>query len=90
MRQPCYKCRFEHKPIDTEPCEYCSNEYMNSGDHPAFEWSKKPTNYDRLISKTPEELARWIADELVEPGYYKGNEAYELWLDWLKEEADNE
>ena len=48
-----------------------------------------PTNYDRIRVMSVEELARWIADELIEPGYYDGDQCYELWLDWLKQEADD-
>lgn len=55
----------------------------------------KPTNYDRIIRKTPEELAsifskyvdcrlcpveRWHCDR--DPAECKG-----VWLDWLKQEA---
>lgn len=47
------------------------------------------TNADRIRSMTDEELARWIADDLIEPGYYSGDECYLLWLDWLKQEVDN-
>ena len=46
--------------------------------------SKKPTtNYDLLISKTPEELANWLYD--VPGKWYARKEA---WLDWLTQEAD--
>lgn len=38
------------------------------------------TNYDRLISKTPEELAEWISSNCTGDGY--GNSTVE-WLDWL-------
>ena len=60
--------------LDGEPCE---------DQKP----TKPTTNYDRLIRKTPEEMARWIADELIEPGYYAKGQAYELWLGWLKQEV---
>lgn len=94
MREPCYKCKFEHKPIDREPCEHCSDEYIKSGDHPAFQWAKRPTNYERLIRKTPEEMAEFIGgdpmhdicpnncqDDLDRP-------CKVCVLDWLKQEAD--
>lgn len=61
MREPCYKCKFEHNPIDREPCEYCSDEYMSSGDHPAFQWAKSPTRAERIRAMTDEELADFIA-----------------------------
>lgn len=48
---------------------------------------KKHTNAERIRAMTDEELARWIVDELIEPGYYTGDEGYNLWLDWLKQEV---
>ena len=36
------------------------------------------TNYDRLISKSPEELAEWLEDHCYQYG----------WLDWLRQEAE--
>lgn len=44
------------------------------------------SNGDRLRSMTDEELARFIADELIEPGYYDGDQGYQLWFSFLKEE----
>ena len=39
---------------------------------------RKPiTNYDRIISKTPEELAEWLEAHCYQYG----------WLDWLKQEV---
>lgn len=56
-------------------------------DYPPYLDYPKPsnpvTNYDRLISKTPEELAEWIAKRA--PGTYASR-----WLDWLKQEATDE
>ena len=45
---------------------------------------KPPTNYDLLIQKTPEEMAEWIRDQIIDRniGIPSG-----IWLDWLKEEA---
>lgn len=48
---------------------------------------RKKTNADRIRSMTDEELARWITDELIEPGYCDDEHTYELWLDWLRQEA---
>ena len=48
IREPCYKCVFVDRRIDMEPCEYCSNEYFESGDHPAFK-AAKPKNYIALF-----------------------------------------
>jgi hypothetical protein len=86
MREPCYKCKFEDKPITAEPCDHCSDVYIKTGDHPAFQYAKPITNYDRIISKTPEELAEWIEDIAPHQSF-----AFFLngktWLDWLKQEA---
>lgn len=50
------------------------------------------TNYDRLISKTPEEMAEWINNNscLCAPGKEpcEDGECEECWLDWLKQEAE--
>lgn len=54
---------------------------------------RKPlTNYDRLISKTPEEMAEWLGDkDTCPPGackhMYDGVDCPECWLEWLKQEA---
>lgn len=45
------------------------------------------TNADRIRSMTDEELADWIINDLIEPGYYTYKEGYELWLKWLKKEV---
>lgn len=56
---------------------------------------RKPiTNYDRIVSKSPEELAKELVvlsdrcpdgvDCEIVP---HGRECYECWLDWLKQEA---
>lgn len=44
------------------------------------------TNYDRIVSKTPEELARWIW--AVQSGIeHEDIVSTDGWLDWLKQEA---
>ena len=86
MREPCYKCKFEHKPIDIEPCEHCSDVYIKTGDHPAFQHAKPTTNYDCIISKTPEELARWIwavQSEIKHEDLF----STDGWYVWLMQEA---
>jgi hypothetical protein len=88
-------CRFEHKPIDTEPCEHCSDTYIKTGDHPAFQWSKALTNYDLLIRKSPDELAEWMAKyndrSVVCPNFgaydCHTSTCKDCWLDWLKQEV---
>lgn len=60
------------------------------------------TNYDRLISKTPEELAEWIMREpfigcfaVCPPGTKDGevcptSPCEQCWLNWLKSPVDKE
>ena len=45
----------------------------------------RETNYDRIISKSPEDLAMWIVDE----GWKFGTECegYMSLLDWLEQEV---
>lgn len=45
---------------------------------------KPMTNADRIVRMTPEELAEWIAKDLIEPGYDTYDRTYRRWLDWLK------
>ena len=56
--------------------------------------TRKPiTNYDRIISKSPEELAKFLAESATDkcaPGHYDcypWDHCGECWLDWLREEA---
>ena len=42
------------------------------------------THYDLLIRKTPEELAEWIRDQIIDRNIGIPSET---WLDWLKQEA---
>ena len=51
---------------------------------------KQITNADRIRKMTDEELAEWIADELIEDGYYEPGVAKEIWLDWLRKDVTNE
>ena len=48
----------------------------------------KKTNADKIRAMTDEEIAGWIANDLIEPGYYSGDQCYKLWLDWLKQEDE--
>lgn len=55
-----------------------------------------PTNYDRLISKSPEELAEFFQVhccpfELCGPSNWEcKHDCRQCWLDWLKQEVANE
>ena len=48
------------------------------------ELAAKQTNYDRIISKSPDELAEWISDQIIDRNIGIPSET---WLDWLKQEA---
>lgn len=57
----------------------------------------KQSNYDRLVSKSPEELATWI-DRIQADAYERGMmetpivdypNIYSGWLNWLKQEASD-
>ena len=49
---------------------------------------EKQANYDRIVSMTPEELARFIRDQIIDRNIGIPTES---WLDWLKSpvEVDN-
>lgn len=59
---------------DNEYCFACDN-----GNH-----FKPMTNANRIRAMTDEELAKWIAKDLIEPGYDTYDRTYQRWLDWLK------
>lgn len=48
------------------------------------EEKKSLTNYDLLVHKTPEELAKWICDQIIDRNIGIPSET---WLDWLKQEV---
>lgn len=59
--------------------------------------SIKKTNYDSVVSKTPEELAEWIGKVtaggygMCAPGHYdcEGKDSCApCWLEWLKQEDE--
>ena len=76
----CIDCKNTGKQVCTVCCAY-------QGGVPDRWEPKLITNADRIRAMSDEELARWIADELIEPGYYTKGQAYELWLGWLKQEV---
>ena len=70
-------------------------------DPPFYSSASTPiiTNYDCLISKTPEELAEFIAKVQRAGSYGRAGAVFDyidlapdmvtLWLDWLRQEANN-
>ena len=51
---------------------------------------KKPSNADRIRAMTDEELAKWIAFETEGIGFDSFEEFEKGWLEWLKEEVEDE
>ena len=45
---------------------------------------KPITNYERLIRRTPEELARWLNEHQSKARFY-GVWSMDAWLEWLKQ-----
>ena len=90
----CENCIFVDEPLDKDPCQECNRAFLAQRIKPHFVSKRKPkTNYDRIISKTPEELAEWIYQVQDGDAYQKENYLPPLskswWLKWLKQEADH-
>ena len=69
--------------------------YIDSDGNEHFDYerdyeSKPITNYDRIIYKSPEELAEWIAGDVLNLRYAALEMATEAWLDWLRKEVSEE
>ena len=83
------------KPCDNKTASgYCATtvcinpQYSNIGTAQYGQGVQKRiiTNYEKLIRKTPEEMAAWIADRPVVSEYDENNPQHKAWLDWLKQE----
>ncbi len=88
----CENCIFVDEPLDKDPCQECNRAFLAQRIKPNFVSKRKPkTNYDRIISKTPEELADWLNAVLtsnVAPyATIRGANKRGKLLDWLKQEA---
>ena len=67
MSGTCFECKFMRQRTDLEPCEHCTNVFAMTGIHPNFEAKRKPiTNYDLLIRKTPEEMAEFMVEFMID------------------------
>lgn len=57
-------------------------------------YPKFRTNYDCIVSKSPEDLVEYIRvwfPEACPPGRCPGEDyCYKCWLDWLKQEAQDD
>ena len=87
-------------PYEMLSCSECpaSNAIYKPQKQTNFVYDPKQTNYDRIISKTPEELANFLGEIAKQAvGQYilaKGGvpqkwdyQCHHCWLDWLKQEA---
>ena len=88
----CENCIFVDEPLDKDPCQECNRAFLAQRIKPNFVSKRKPkTNYDRIISKTPEELADWLNAVLtsnVAPyATIRGANKRGKLLDWLKQEV---
>lgn len=84
----CENCIFVDEPLDKDPCQECNRAFLAQRIKPNFVSKHKPqTNYDRIISKSPEELSEWIAGGVLNLTGGSLKMATEAWLDWLKREA---
>lgn len=63
---------------------WCATDYRPSENVKCFD---AMTNYDRLVGKTPEELAKWIAGGVLNLTGGALKMATEAWIKWLKQEA---
>lgn len=87
------------------PCVYCTEDgYCKKySDEEVTSWcvqgpcnDEKPSNADRIRAMTDEELAMWINDvttnalSVLTLGSDKQTKTIFHWLDWLKEEVDDE
>lgn len=76
---------------------WCATDFRPSENAECF---TAMTNYDRIISKTPEELAEWVAEQSTAPNCtgkcHKDYEVYgelrtfchDCWLDWMRKEVN--
>jgi len=73
----CKNCRYKG-------CALCGTDHVI---HAADCENYTPaSNADRIRAMTDEELAEWIVNDLIEPGYRSADVEYAGWLDWLRQE----
>ena len=86
----CEKCKHKEEFPNGFPCWRCigidlANDLFVSE---KFFVMEKITNYDLLVSKSPEQLAHTLW--LTAKGGIIGQRSEDEWLDWLKREAKEE
>ena len=71
--------------LDINPCRGCDDYDAPDGCKSNGGCGKPITNADRIRAMTDEELTEWLG--YIGDAYYEPDGG---WLDWLKEEIDNE
>lgn len=95
MSRSCEECEHYDPDFIDEVCWNCSPEFAREPSN----FKRKPiTNYDRIISKTPEELALFLSD-VVDCGVCEemhgfrmcdaapGKACEDCWAGWLRQEV---
>ena len=77
----CHKCKYE---ITAE----CVPRSQKMGYPKCYQ--SVLTNYDRLISKTPEELAEYLSSICYDFWKMFVDDPKKMWLDWLKSPVEEE
>lgn len=87
MADWCEMCLYKDYDRAEEPCINC----VRDKDDPTESFPEKPpTNYDLLVSKTPEELAEYLSSICYDFWKMFVDDPKRMWLDWLKAPADKE
>lgn len=74
---------------DDEYCMVKDDVFLHCDGCEKYKSKYTKTNADIIRSMTDEELAAWIVDELIEPGYNSREKGLKMWLDWLRKEEDH-
>ena len=100
MEKDCYNCRFEHYLADEIPCIHCGI------DGREYWLPKAKTNADRIRAMTDEELAKFVANKIVNIESHKmieqghtptatqlsalGHTCYCTLVQWLQQPAEGD
>lgn len=69
----------------------CSRDKCSYDCETYSKWNPKPvTNADRIRAMTDEELAKWVAEEILHLTGGSLDMATEAWTRWMKKEAGDE
>lgn len=88
MSRSCKECAHHNPDFIDEVCLHCS--WPEFAGEPSNFKPKPTTHYDLLVRKSPEELAKFLAEYRC---VYKASHCMEpnceqCWLNWLKQETE--